>query len=237
MKIQCPNCSHDGTIPDDKIPLGGVTASCPKCKTKFQVTRPSPTPTHDFFCPKCGTGQPVSDVCIKCETSFATFLDNQINKVSDTKPKTDTPEPQSLESKENKRTDNVFDYHKKAYYFENTKTKLHYKLENPFWFVMIFGIWYFCYKRMIKHFIIYFIIFTIFSVAVKNSQDISAVGTILSWLFIRFIYAKCAYNIVYNHYLKKGWTEIDQSEYKDYDKNYKGYFGQFVPLQRSDSEK
>lgn len=83
MKIRCPSCQHEGTVPDDKIPSAGVTVSCPKCKTRFQINPPSnsvPKPKPDLYCPKCGTGQPISDTCINCGTLFSKFISEQTTK-------------------------------------------------------------------------------------------------------------------------------------------------------------
>jgi predicted Zn finger-like uncharacterized protein len=81
MKIQCPNCQHEGTVPDDKVPATGITAKCPKCKTCFQVAPPSTiTPKTDFYCPKCGTGQPVSVACTNCGIIFSVYRADQRKK-------------------------------------------------------------------------------------------------------------------------------------------------------------
>jgi predicted Zn finger-like uncharacterized protein len=48
MKIKCPKCSFAGTIPDEKIPQGGRSVACPKCRASFFVEKEplplSPTP-------------------------------------------------------------------------------------------------------------------------------------------------------------------------------------------------
>lgn len=89
MKIQCPNCQHEGTVPDDKVPSAGVTVSCPKCNTKFQINPPSdsvPTSKPDFYCPKCGTGQLTSDTCINCRTVFSKFIKEKTTKKTAVEP-------------------------------------------------------------------------------------------------------------------------------------------------------
>ncbi len=72
MKVLCPNCQHEGNIPDDKLPPRPFTATCNKCSSTFEVN-----PSHasnklpSFYCPKCGTGQAVSDSCVKCGAVFS----------------------------------------------------------------------------------------------------------------------------------------------------------------------
>lgn len=40
MKITCPGCGLTAEVPDDKIPVEGTTGTCPKCKTRFLVSKP-----------------------------------------------------------------------------------------------------------------------------------------------------------------------------------------------------
>jgi hypothetical protein len=104
MKITCPGCQWNAEIPEEKIPVGGVTATCRKCQTRFPISRealptPHPTPlpdaapapasnpvpapastpatTSEFSCPKCGTPQAKSDACINCNIIFAKFAEKQ----------------------------------------------------------------------------------------------------------------------------------------------------------------
>lgn len=80
VKIQCPNCQHQGTVPDDKVPAAGISVNCPKCKTKFQITPPlnnNPKQAESFICPKCGAGQQVSDTCINCGLIFSKYTNRQ----------------------------------------------------------------------------------------------------------------------------------------------------------------
>ncbi len=78
MKITCPGCQWSAEVPDEKIPAGGVTATCRNCQVKFQVSRESVSiPEPKFFCPQCGTGQAVSDTCIHCHLIFAKYAEKQ----------------------------------------------------------------------------------------------------------------------------------------------------------------
>jgi hypothetical protein len=78
MKITCPGCQWSAEVPDEKIPAGGVTATCRNCQVKFPVSRePVSIPEPEFFCPQCGTGQTVSDTCIHCHLIFAKYAEKQ----------------------------------------------------------------------------------------------------------------------------------------------------------------
>lgn len=94
MKIQCPSCQHEGIVPEDKIPAAGVTVNCPKCQTKFQISPPSSSnldlhTTFDFFCPKCGTGQLVTDSCINCGVVFSDFINLKLHEQPQKEPPTE----------------------------------------------------------------------------------------------------------------------------------------------------
>ncbi len=82
MKIQCPNCKHEANVPEDKIPASGITASCPKCKTKFKVEREQPPSAQksNIYCPKCGMNQPLAEICIKCGVVFSKFISAQSHR-------------------------------------------------------------------------------------------------------------------------------------------------------------
>ena len=72
MKIECPNCHLQGEINGDRIPVTGLVSTCPRCKGRFTVERPTgagaastlstcPTCQYSTFseetfavCPKCG---------------------------------------------------------------------------------------------------------------------------------------------------------------------------------------
>lgn len=78
MKITCPGCQWSAEVPDEKMPAGGVTATCRNCQVKFPVSRESVSiPEPEFFCPQCGTGQAVSDTCIHCHIIFAKYAEKQ----------------------------------------------------------------------------------------------------------------------------------------------------------------
>ncbi len=96
MKITCPGCQWSAEIPEEKVPPGGVTATCRKCQTRFPVSReaatspppapipagnpaaaPTPPPAPEFSCPQCGTPQPESAACIQCHIIFAKYAERQ----------------------------------------------------------------------------------------------------------------------------------------------------------------
>jgi hypothetical protein len=92
MKITCPGCQWNAEVPEEKIPVGGVTATCRKCQTRFPVSReavptpppipiPAPTPATasppEFSCPQCGTPQAESGACIHCNVIFAKYAEKQ----------------------------------------------------------------------------------------------------------------------------------------------------------------
>lgn len=78
MKITCPGCQWSAEVPDEKIPVGGVTLTCRKCQTRFPVSREvSSTPAPEISCPHCGTGQAESDACIHCHIIFAKYAERQ----------------------------------------------------------------------------------------------------------------------------------------------------------------
>lgn len=66
MKVTCPDCGWSAEVPEEKIPDGGVTATCRKCQSKFEVKKElkpdigqppvsPPTPQRDTKpCPLCG---------------------------------------------------------------------------------------------------------------------------------------------------------------------------------------
>lgn len=51
MKIECPTCHYGREVPESNIPATGATATCPKCKAKFNFIPPQSAsteqPKHD----------------------------------------------------------------------------------------------------------------------------------------------------------------------------------------------
>lgn len=82
MKISCPRCHANGTIPDHEIPDSGRFVSCPHCKEGFTVTRP--LTGADAYrvdtCPSCGFstfGDELFSTCPKCSIAIKTFNERQ----------------------------------------------------------------------------------------------------------------------------------------------------------------
>ncbi len=80
MKIQCPSCQLEGNVPDEKVPEGGGTIRCPKCKNKIRVSKEPPvefafieTPSTQFTCPKCEKEQEELDACIYCGIFYSKY--------------------------------------------------------------------------------------------------------------------------------------------------------------------
>ena len=44
MKIVCPQCAFERTIPEDRLPASAVIATCPHCQHRFRVVRPAQAP-------------------------------------------------------------------------------------------------------------------------------------------------------------------------------------------------
>jgi hypothetical protein len=77
MTVTCPGCGWSAEVPDEKIPDGGVKATCRKCQGKFEVKKeanPSialppiapPSPRRDTKpCPLCG--EEILVAAIKCK--------------------------------------------------------------------------------------------------------------------------------------------------------------------------
>ena len=42
VPVTCRACGASGSLPASRIPPGGVTITCPKCKARFPVKRPVP---------------------------------------------------------------------------------------------------------------------------------------------------------------------------------------------------
>lgn len=89
MKICCPNCSFTGTVPDDKVIAPGMFATCPKCRTRFELSAPAPPepprpapsrpspPAAVVVCPKCGASQEGVEICAGCGIVFAKYTRGQ----------------------------------------------------------------------------------------------------------------------------------------------------------------
>jgi predicted Zn finger-like uncharacterized protein len=72
VPVTCRACGASGSLPASRIPPGGATITCPKCKARFPVNRPVPaaaaiTPatssaggTVPYRCPQCGREGSVS---------------------------------------------------------------------------------------------------------------------------------------------------------------------------------
>lgn len=99
MNVICEKCNFFGKIDDSKIPEGGTTITCPKCKNRICVTKKSEkteilNPKTEvmntdiksekdeiesklFPCPKCGSQQPKGDSCLECGIYFEKFKKSQ----------------------------------------------------------------------------------------------------------------------------------------------------------------
>lgn len=77
MTVTCPGCGWSAEVPDEKIPDGGITATCRKCQAKFDVQKglntvaeqppvsPPPTQRDTKPCPLCG--EEILSVAKKCK--------------------------------------------------------------------------------------------------------------------------------------------------------------------------
>lgn len=103
MKICCPNCNFTGTAPDDKVLAPGVFATCPKCRTRFELSAPPPpAPPRPappaVVCPKCGARQEVGETCVGCGIVFAKYNRAQEARASAGEPEPAAPPPPDRES-------------------------------------------------------------------------------------------------------------------------------------------
>lgn len=76
MKIECPNCHLTGNVPDDKASAPGLFATCPKCRSRFELTpapQPAPPAPKPVVCPKCAASQDGGDICLTCGIVFAKY--------------------------------------------------------------------------------------------------------------------------------------------------------------------
>ena len=82
MKITCPQCGANGTLPDHEIPEEGRFLSCPRCKHGFDVKKPRAT-SRDYLvdvCPACAYstfGDQPFGTCPKCGVEIKAFIDRQ----------------------------------------------------------------------------------------------------------------------------------------------------------------
>lgn len=82
MKISCPKCGANGTLPDHEIPEEGRFLSCPKCKHGFDVKKPRATSNEYLVdvCPACAYstfGDERFGTCPKCGVVVKAFIDRQ----------------------------------------------------------------------------------------------------------------------------------------------------------------
>jgi len=106
MKICCPNCSFTGTVPDDKLIAPGMFATCPKCRTRFELSAPPPpapprtapprsAPAAAVVCPKCGASQEGGEICAGCGIVFAKYTRGQeARAAAEPKPAAPPPPPE-----------------------------------------------------------------------------------------------------------------------------------------------
>jgi predicted Zn finger-like uncharacterized protein len=76
MKAQCPNCKAMFNIDDAKIPEKGARATCSKCQTRFEITRPMPVKSDPALqtlitCTACGHVNLSLDKCVQCGYIFS----------------------------------------------------------------------------------------------------------------------------------------------------------------------
>jgi hypothetical protein len=96
-----------------------MTVTCPKCNTRFSLqsekaTSSNQTDGKKFFCPKCGTEQPVSNACISCKIIFSKYRGGSENKSF-------TPEGKSQNSIAASKTNNTSDIKTKNYPYKTIK--------------------------------------------------------------------------------------------------------------------
>lgn len=82
MKISCPKCSANGTIPDHEIPETGRFLNCPRCNEGFTITKPR-SGKDDYLvdtCPACSFstfGDETFSTCPKCGILIKAFVERQ----------------------------------------------------------------------------------------------------------------------------------------------------------------
>jgi len=96
MKVACPRCGWSAEVPEEKMPVEGRNATCPKCKKVFEVKREETSALSDYIvetstptvnaektmldCPKCGVTQETSEICISCGIVFSKYINAQRKK-------------------------------------------------------------------------------------------------------------------------------------------------------------
>jgi predicted Zn finger-like uncharacterized protein len=82
MKIACPKCNAQGSIPDHEIPESGRFVSCPRCNEGFNVVKPRSSNNEYLVdtCPACSFstfGDENFSSCPKCGVSVKAFVERQ----------------------------------------------------------------------------------------------------------------------------------------------------------------
>lgn len=82
MKIVCPNCNANGTIPDHEISEQGRFLSCPRCKHGFTIKKPraGDNAYQVDTCPSCSYstfGDESFSICPKCGVVVKAFVERQ----------------------------------------------------------------------------------------------------------------------------------------------------------------
>lgn len=82
MKIVCPNCNANGTIPDHEISEQGRFLSCPRCNHGFTIKKPRAENNAYVVdtCPSCNYstfGDESFSTCPKCGVMVKAFVERQ----------------------------------------------------------------------------------------------------------------------------------------------------------------
>ncbi|MCM2357051.1 MAG: zinc-ribbon domain-containing protein [Geobacteraceae bacterium] len=77
MRIVCPECGYSAEIDAARIPAGGTSAGCPRCRTRFRVTAEEPAVSASeelqIICPSCAHEQALAPICERCGLIFARY--------------------------------------------------------------------------------------------------------------------------------------------------------------------